>query len=111
MKPPPITLAPVRRLGPRRIVVQQTRTRDSTILGGWVIIFLGLAIACIPGLGFSMYFLSIPVSAAAFILGIIAASRGRTLGGIFLIFSSFAAFGLFLLIPWISVGIAAAISP
>jgi len=61
-----------------------------------------LAIGCVPGLGFLMWLIGFPLAVAAFVFGIMAANRGRTLGGIVLIFSSFAAGTLFFFIPIIS---------
>jgi hypothetical protein len=102
MKPAPRPIAPVRQLPPRRYIVQQAKPKDSTVLAGWIIIVLGLGIACIPGIGLLMWVIGVPLCIAAFDFGIIAATRGKTLRGVFLIFGSLAAVGLFLLIPAIS---------
>jgi hypothetical protein len=85
-------------------------SKDSTVLAAWLLILIGLVVACIPGIGLAMLFIGFPICVAVFILGIVATSRGRTAHGIGIIFSSFIAFGVFCVLPWFSLGIGALIA-
>jgi type IV secretory pathway TrbD component len=88
--------------------------KSTAIFAGWLLLAIGLGVAFIPGLGLSIWLLSIPVCTAAGLLGIIGAAKGRAFAGVFLIIGSMLAFVVFLILPWISallgVGLASAAS-
>jgi hypothetical protein len=103
IKPQPIAAA-------QRVTVQVNQPHTTAILAGWIILLLGFILALVPGLGLSMLIISVPVCLAAGILGIIGASKGKPLRGVFLIISSILSFGIFMVLPWLSTMIGAMIS-
>jgi hypothetical protein len=89
---------------PIRPAAQPLPKKESStaVVAGWLIIGAGLGLALVPGLGLSMLLLGIPVCAAAFLLGVIGASKGKPIRGILLILGSCVAFVVFLILPWLS---------
>jgi len=49
---------------------------------------VGLLVACIPGLGFLMWFIGAPICLAGFILAIIGMAKGEVASGVMLLIAS-----------------------
>lgn len=113
MKPQPPKSAPRPIAAQQRplVVIQHAPERKSrAISSGWIILILGLLLSMVPGLGFSMYLLALFFAVPGGILGIVGAAQGKPFSGIILILSAFAAFWIYLAMPWVSVAVAAMLS-
>jgi hypothetical protein len=65
--------------------------RGGAIKAGWVLLLIGLVLACIPVLGFVSWLIGYPLCFAAFILGCLGAANGRAGAGVVLILASITA--------------------
>ncbi len=63
-------------------------TRGGAAKAGWIILLVGLGVACIPGVGFLMWFIGAPVCLAGFILAIIVMAKGEVASGVMLLIAS-----------------------
>jgi hypothetical protein len=57
-------------------------------MASWVLICIACAAALIPGIGFVMWIVGIPVLLVTFILGIVAISKGSTGSGVAILLTS-----------------------
>ena len=63
-------------------------TRGGAAKAGWIVLLVGLAVACIPGAGFLMWFIGAPVCLAGFILAIIGMAKDEVASGVMLLIAS-----------------------
>lgn len=85
--------------------------KSTAIRAGWILLLVGLFLACIPILGFVSWLIGYPLCFAALILGCLGAANGRPLAGVALIVASITAAPVALFVaPFVSTAIAAAAS-
>jgi len=80
--------------------VEKEKNRTTSIVAGWMILFVGFALCFVPVAGFAMTVAAIPVCAAAGVLGIVGAATGSPIGGVFLFFASLSACLVMVVFPW-----------
>ena len=82
--------------------------KSTAIRAGWILLLVGLVLACIPLLGFVSWLIGYPLCFAALILGCIGAASGRPVAGVVLILASITAAPVALFVaPFVSTMIAA----
>ena len=82
--------------------------KSTAIRAGWILLLVGLVLACIPLLGFVSWVIGYPLCFAALILGCLGAANGRPWAGDALILASITAAPLALFVaPFVSTFIAA----
>lgn len=83
------------------------RSAGGVSLASWILLALCCLGSIIPGLGFGVWLIAIPVLLVTFILGIIAITRGGTFQGILILVATLIVVPLFVLIaPIITTGAA-----
>ena len=86
--------------------------KSTAIRAGWVLLLVGLVLACIPLLGFVSWLIGYPLCFAALILGCLGAANGRPLAGVVLILASITAAPVALFVaPFVSLAMAAEAYP
>ena len=64
------------------------RESNSASIAAWILLVLACIGACIPGLGFGVWIIIVPILLITLILGIIAISKGSTWNGVWIILAS-----------------------
>jgi hypothetical protein len=81
--------------------------KSTAIRAGWILLLIGVVLACIPLLGFVSWLIGYPLCFAALILGCLGAANGRPLAGVVLILASITAAPVALFVaPFVSTAIA-----
>ena len=90
MKPPRPHLAshPVPQHRPIQYVAAPPQSSGGPIMAGWFLLLIGVGIAVIPGGGFLVWLIALPLCIAAFALGIAGAAKGKAVAGVMLIMAS-----------------------
>jgi len=82
------------------------RMRGGTAKAGWIVLLVGLGVACIPGIGFLMWIIGGPVCFAGMILAIIGMAKGEVASGVMLLIASMVAAPLaFVVAPLVTAGL------
>lgn len=95
---------PVRYAPQQVVVVGRDQSGGKAVKAGWLILLASVIFAAIPGLGFLIYLLGVPLLIVAFVLGVVAIVKGRTAGGVLLmLFTLIIAPIAFMVVPLISI--------
>lgn len=85
--------------------------KSTAIRAGWILLLVGVLLACVPLLGFVSWLIGYPLCFAALILGCLGAANGRPGAGVALILASITAAPVALFVaPFISTAILSKVS-